>query len=89
MEPKNLSKAVKRRIREQNISQHITTSYHYELKGRIEKYNQTLLKTLNRTQEKGIPYSKIRKAAEAYNQTFHSSIGMTKTMYKIQNYGRR
>jgi hypothetical protein len=73
----NVGKTIKRWLKENNIHHHITTPYHHESNGRIERFNRTVLEGFNKLKMSGTWAMRIKRIVDTYNGTYHSSIETT------------
>lgn len=73
----NISATMKKWLKAQNITQHITTPYHHQSNGRVERFIRTIREGLNKLEMKGPLLLRLEEVIEKYNQTYHRSIGMT------------
>jgi RNase H-like domain found in reverse transcriptase/Reverse transcriptase (RNA-dependent DNA polymerase) len=73
----NLSKKVKKYAEENKIVLHYTSPFHHQSNGRVERYNRTLQELVYKNKKDHLLINKVKRAAEVYNDSFHSGINMS------------
>lgn len=73
----NTSKELQKWLKDNGIEQHVTTPYHPQSNGKIERFHRTFMDGLNKAKKKGSYDSRIKRVIEAYNETWHTALGMS------------
>jgi hypothetical protein len=73
----NISNELENWAYKNNIKRHITSSYHHNSNGRVERFNRTLGEALKKQDCKLTLEERIENAIRNYNETIHSATGLT------------
>ncbi len=80
----NCSSIIKAWVKERSIKHHTTSSYRHQSNGRVERFNQTIEKPLNKLRERGTLHSRLKRVILAYNETYHSAIGISPNKARLE-----
>lgn len=70
-----------------NVELHITSPFHHQSNGRVERFNRTLQEGVYKLGSKKNLRDKVNKVLEVYNSIKHTSIGISPNeAIKIENH---
>lgn len=72
-----MGKEIKPWLEEQGIQYYITSPYHYQSNGRVERFNQTVMAGLNKKRMQGALHMRLKEVIKGYNKAYHQSIKMS------------
>lgn len=73
----NTSVIMKRWLKQNGIVQHITSPYHHQSNGRVERFNRTILESFNKLRIQGSVAIRVKKVVEQYNDSYYRVLRMT------------
>lgn len=72
----NVSLLLKTWAKREGIVCHVTTLYHHQSNGRMERLNRAIGEEIMKLESKRTMRQNIKRVVEAYNNSWHSAIGM-------------
>ena len=72
----NIGQNIKNWLNSEGIQHHVTTLYHHQSNGRVERFNRTIHESLNKLGMRESIHIRVREVLNKYNQSYHRIIRM-------------